>query len=319
MAVLVDTALVEPRDRFALWSEAASQIFFPLAVRPRSPLPFRGRVVGLSVGGISVFGIEPDPSTVLRTREAIAAGDPEHLLLLLMLRGKCEVSQDDRSSTLSAPDISTYQTSRLFRIEVLEPLQGVIFSIPHQLLQPYTDRLLGQTATRISGASGLGALVGPFLRGLYARLADGTVDPAEHHLQESVLDVVQALYARRLPFRDEPRRRSLTELRLRIHAYIKANLHDPGLSPESVARANYVSTRYLHKMFEKEGVSVCEWIKELRLDRCRRELEDSELRGERIFDIAGRWGFRNSGYFSSLFRAKYGLAPREFRKQRLDA
>src|SRR5262249_36121849 len=124
------------------------------------------------------------------------------------------------------------------------------------------------------------------------------------------------------PHRDPCGRRSTAsmiglEVRLRIRAYIEANLKDPELSPGSIARANFVSTRYLHKLFENQGTTVCRCIGELRLDRCRRDLDDPQLCREPVIDIAARWGFRSASHFSRRFRATYGCTPREFRKRQL--
>jgi len=122
------------------------------------------------------------------------------------------------------------------------------------------------------------------------------------------------LYA---PAAASPRPRVGSELRLRILSYIEANLDDPELSPRSIARANFVSTRYLHKLFENEARTVSRLIGDLRLDRCRRDLTDPELCREPVIDIAGRWGFRSASHFSRCFRAMYGRTPRDFRKQEL--
>ena len=95
---------------------------------------------------------------------------------------------------------------------------------------------------------------------------------------------------------------------------IEANLADPELGPEHVARACFISTRYLYRVFEREGLSVCEWIRSARLDRCRRDLHDPAFADQSIVAIASRWGLPNAQHFSRLFRASYGCSPREYRR-----
>jgi AraC-like DNA-binding protein len=94
---------------------------------------------------------------------------------------------------------------------------------------------------------------------------------------------------------------------------IEARLGDPNLRPDEVARACFISTRYLHRLFESEGVSVCDWIRSARLDRCRRDLLDPMFAHETILSIASRWGLPSAPHFSRLFRAAYGCTPREYR------
>ena len=107
---------------------------------------------------------------------------------------------------------------------------------------------------------------------------------------------------------------SRAELRLRAGSYIEAHLGDPTLTPERVARACFISTRYLHRVFSEEGISVCDWIRGERLARCRRDLLDPALANEPIAAIAARWGLP-SAHVSRLFRAAYGCSPRDFRRR----
>lgn len=48
----------------------------------------------------------------------------------------------------------------------------------------------------------------------------------------------------------------------RIRSYINERLPDPGLSPESIARAHHISVRYLQKLFQQEGTTVHRWIQQ---------------------------------------------------------
>jgi transcriptional regulator GlxA family with amidase domain len=94
-----------------------------------------------------------------------------------------------------------------------------------------------------------------------------------------------------------------------VRLYIDANLGNPGLAPLTIARANAISLRTLHRMFESTDDSVSGFIRTRRLSRCRADL----LRGtdETVSTIAHRWGFRNMSFFSRLFRERYGVSARE--------
>jgi AraC-like DNA-binding protein len=109
--------------------------------------------------------------------------------------------------------------------------------------------------------------------------------------------------------------RTRAEILLNVQSYIEANLHDPQLDPERIARASFISTRYLHKLFEAEGTSVCRWVRATRLERCRRDLLDPVLADETILTTASRWGLPGPQHFSRLFRSAYGCSPSELRRQ----
>lgn len=102
-------------------------------------------------------------------------------------------------------------------------------------------------------------------------------------------------------------------LRLRIRTYIERNLHDPGLSIDSIATRFKCSKRNLHKVFQEEGDTLNRFLWSTRLERCRVDLEDPILRHRSITEIAFNWGFNSSAHFSRAFRARFGVTPRDIR------
>ncbi|GAA2788117.1 hypothetical protein GCM10010470_23340 [Saccharopolyspora taberi] len=55
------------------------------------------------------------------------------------------------------------------------------------------------------------------------------------------------------------------------------------------------------------------WIRQRRLERCRRDLTNPHLRQRPVHAIAARWGFTDPAHFSRIFRAAYGLSPSDYR------
>ena len=95
---------------------------------------------------------------------------------------------------------------------------------------------------------------------------------------------------------------------------LRATLWTTSLSPRSVASAQYISVRYLHKLFEAEETTAAEWIRERRLEHCRRDLADPALQAEPVHAIAARWGLMSAAHFTRIFRAAYGAPPAEYRR-----
>jgi AraC family transcriptional regulator, positive regulator of tynA and feaB len=98
-------------------------------------------------------------------------------------------------------------------------------------------------------------------------------------------------------------------LRERIKAYILSDLRNPELSVDQVAAALHCTKRYLHKVFESEGVTVSDHIRQLRLDRCRSELLDPKHKERSVTDIAFSWGFSSSAHFCTTFKQRFGIPP----------
>jgi AraC-like DNA-binding protein len=166
---------------------------------------------------------------------------------------------------------------------------------------------------RFPGDQGGGALVSSLACQLARRLDDwGAADRAR--LGAAVLDLFAVALGARLDRGQQlqagARRRALL---VRVQAFIEARLGDPELSPGTVAAAHNISPRYLYKLFEAEeqGRGVAGWIRQRRLERCRRDLLDPALAGRPVSAIAARWGLTNAAHFSRAFRTTYGLAPVE--------
>jgi len=302
MAVTVDTRAVASRERLAYWAEAQARMFFPLDVRAPSAPAFHGRAWDHELGPIRVRRVVADGHRVRRTRRAIAADDPEQFEISLILAGSQRLAQADRVAVLGPGDLVCMDSSRPYAVSSPEPFEMLVFAVPKVLLRPHVDAVGDRTASAIRAGEGLTSLVAPFLRSVGDGLLDGRVREEDADLGESVVDLARGLLAGRTR---TPRPDLLGE----IKASIERRLHEPDLGPATLAAAHFISTRYLHRLFEGEGVTVSEWIRARRLERCRRDLEDPALAGETVLAIAGRWGLRNPGHFSRLFQAAYGVTP----------
>jgi AraC-like DNA-binding protein len=312
MTLLIDTATVAPDDRIEAWSDAATRSYHPVGINSMAARPYAGRMLRFDLGLISAFLVAADPNTVLRTPRGIAMGDPERIDFYVMRRGRCRISQDDRASTIAPGDMTHLDSSRPYVMRAMEPFELVSFSLPKAMLRSQIDAISARTATRIPGNSSVGSLMAPFLSGLVDRLEHGEVEEHHDELSESIFAMLRALAFNGAGGTE---RAPSTALRPRIKAYIDARLDDPTLGPESIAAAHYISVRYLHKLFEPEGESVSEWIRNRRLDRCQRDLANPALAHQTIVTIASRWGLTNGPHFSRLFRARYGCSPREYRRR----
>lgn len=82
---------------------------------------------------------------------------------------------------------------------------------------------------------------------------------------------------------------------------------------ENVSNEAYVSPNYLSGLFKKEmGVNFSEYLTEVRINKAKVLLGDLKYS---IEEISGMVGFKDSGYFCSVFRKKVGCSPTEFRKK----
>ena len=103
-------------------------------------------------------------------------------------------------------------------------------------------------------------------------------------------------------------------LQLKVLDFIEKRLADPGLSPFVIATAHNISLRYLHLLFQRQGLTAAAWIRERRLDRCRRDLRNPELARQPVSTVGARWGFPDATVFSRTFKKAFGMPPGEYRQ-----
>ncbi len=315
MGLLIDTAMVPARERLDFWWESSCEAYHPLQIQSASKERFFAQMWAYELGPLGFFRIAAAPNTMLRTSRAIAAWDPECLHVSVIERGQLDASQEGRSAVARAGDVISYETSHpvIFRAE--RPFEVLVARVPRHMLGREAEQICRLTAVRIPGSEGITRAAVGFLRGLFSGLEDGTITSEDAPAAvDCVLDLVRGLHAPPSYAREPTTMRSRAEILLNIKSYIEANLGKPDLAPEEIARGSFISTRYLHKLFESEGVSVCQWIRAARLDRCRRDLVDPSLESQTILEIASRWGLTGPQHFSRLFRATYGCSPSDYRR-----
>jgi AraC-like DNA-binding protein len=299
--------------RVDYWQHVVDEAFCPLEVKTPDGLDVRDQVRVGHAGAVRVLELAMNKSHLVERGDAqIRRLDPEGYTVNVQERGRGMVEQDGRQALLAPGDLALVDSSRPSRW-AYRAARNVTLVFPRALLPLRQDELSRLTGVRIRGDRGIGALVSSLARQLPAHSGDGrAADQAR--LGTAVLDLITAALATRLDrVQQMPRESRQRVLFQQVLAFIEARLDDPDLSPARIAAANYISVRYLYKLFETEQASVAAWIRRRRLERCRGDLLDPAQRHTPVSAIADRRGFASAAHFSRAFRAAYGLPPAEYR------
>lgn len=318
------TGAAPVRDRWAHWRDALSRT---------SSGAGTGTVRTYRLGPLRVSAVEGGPARILRPARPVEPGQGEELAVIAPVEGVTAVEQDggrvrvrpgevvfrdlarpvrmDYLSGLSPrPPLSPLSPFRPFRTDCLVMPRGLL-----GLTEPDTGRL---TAATVRPDTAPGAL----LAQLPARLVDSAAalsPDSAGTLARHVVDLLSVLAEEWLHQQAADVPGTGHDLLPRVKDHIDRHLADPGLSPESVARAHGISVRYLHRLFEGEDVTVGRWIQRRRLQECRRELARHRTAGRTIAAVARQWGFPSAPHFSRAFRSLYGMSPAEWRDFTLPA
>ncbi|MGW2989210.1 helix-turn-helix domain-containing protein [Streptomyces goshikiensis] len=191
------------------------------------------------------------------------------------------------------------------------------FRVPRFYLAPARGELAHLGGLLAPGSTGIGSLASRFLLELAtwetaSGLPHHQLPALRNRLAHNAADLLSLLITDLLEKETAPHPATRAELLSRIRRHIDANLMDPGLSPQGVARAHHISVRYLHRLFQKEGVTVGQWVRRRRLEECRRELARTPIRTSTVAAVAHRWGFISAAHFSRVFRDAFGISPSQW-------
>ena len=307
---IASTDPVAPSDRLAAWGEMVWQLLGRLRSDTYGDQHFRGHLEYADIGELRLGRLSASRHRVVRTPDLIRKDDRGFLKLVVKLRGNAWFEQNSRRVMLHPGEWSIYDTMRAYTVANVCAIEQLVLLIPRGKILVNGLRPDDLMVQRYSARSGIGRLAYQFMSTAFDEIAacssvasDDIADTIAHLVRHSLLE--RAGECSPLAARES--------LRDRIKNFIDAHLRDPQLSIDDVAQACNCGKRNLHKVFRDEGTTISQYLWQQRLARCRNDLDNPELAGRSITDIAYSWGFNSSTHFSRAFKEEFGVSPRLYR------
>ena len=132
-----------------------------------------------------------------------------------------------------------------------------------------------------------------------------------HRLGETVVALLRSAIdeLEGMPLEAEP-----SDLVESILTWIDDHLGDDGLTPGRIATAHHISVRYLHKLFQASGMSVCDVVRRRRIERIKEDLCSPAHSTWSVSAIGARWGVGDSTQLIRQFKAIERMTPGEWRR-----
>ncbi|MCB5168810.1 helix-turn-helix domain-containing protein [Streptomyces bambusae] len=311
MSLVTTTAAVSATERTDYWHSLVSGTFIPLDVTLHEPEPAVGTIVSEQVGRLQISEVGAGPQTVVRSPRRIAQGGGQFVTLTLQHAGTARLTQHGRQALVVPGTFTCSDAGQPYRREQPDGFRFTAFRVPKADIGVSDDDLRSVTGTLFDGRSGTAGVLAGYLAGL-AGQASGLDPDTGHRLALTAADLLAVLVRERQGRLDPQAPEAAGGTLARVKAYARRHLADPGLTPQRIAAAHHVSVRYLHRLFQAQGTSVGRWIRQERLDRCRRDLACRAGTTTAVSAVAQRWGFVSPAHFSRAFRAAYGMSPREW-------
>ncbi|MGW0820096.1 helix-turn-helix domain-containing protein [Streptomyces sp. NPDC002845] len=260
------------------------------------------------------FGALPACDIVGEQRAQVGSHPPAsalraETLLGLLVAGDGTIEQKGRRCTLSPGDFILYSGGRPFRLDFGSDYHWFLMRLDHS-----TDTLTRRTPEAMVNQELARSPGGRILSSMLVELAHrghhlGPLSKGE--MGEHVTGIVRTLVREYGRHGRHPQPAHGHRLE-RVLEHIDLHLAEE-LSPARIAAAHHISVRSLHAMFQRQGETLGDHIRRRRLDRIRQDLADPDLAHLPAYAVAARWGIHDPSYFGRIFKAEYGIAPRDFR------
>jgi AraC-like DNA-binding protein len=293
------------------WTDAVSEVLFPLALSCSNPLGFEGKLRTWNLSDASLSYVKSDAVTYRRERRHLARDVEEDVLVSISGLSDLVFTQNERTLTVGPKQFVIQRGHMPYELRQAETNDILVFKVPAPRLA-HRLRSIDRYASQVySAEGGAGGLLMDMLRSLPRRAME-----ADEATRSGLANCVLELVVLAMECDDRVLGSDLSSVQAghlsRAERFIRANLPNRELSPELVSSACGISVRYLHQVFSSSGKSVSQWIRELRLQACEQQLRNSR-RKESIAEIAYQWGFGDQAQFSRHFRAHFGCTAQQMR------
>lgn len=300
-----------PRDRIPIFREFIGRSLMRVEIEQDTAHAFHADVTVRKWPGLDFISARRSPLTVGRTRSLLSDGDDR--LVFQLDQFPSLVSSAGGETPLGAGD--AILTSNGDAVSRTFPSSGELASL--FLSRSALSPLLRGGEGAIGCVIPANTPVLKLIRTVLTILSEDAVS-ATSEVQTLTINYVYDLVAVALgATRDaaaQANERGVPAALLRsIQAYLEDRLWRGDLSPERLAPRFGMSARSIQRLFEREGTTFTEFLRERRLDRAHRMLVSRRFDGTSITDVSLACGFGDLSHFYRLFRARFGMTPRDVR------
>jgi len=308
MAILRCNSLSQWRDELV----PASGV--PVEFQPRHNAPF-GVSLNLFLDLPGIFEFELSAGLGTHTREHASASDGA-FQFQFALTDRTDYEQLGRRLRLKTGEAMLVRCDAPYIKYAPGNFAGTVVLVP---AAEFENRGICPDSSIMQRLSGAQRDALPLLRAYLRTLAGRDLGSASASLRQSIQRHVFDLLALGVSWKGhlgESLQPSVMDARLRSALdYIATHFNNPRLTMESVAAAQGISPRYLHRLLSSAGHTYVSLVTEHRLQSVFAALSAAGPGKRSIAEFATDAGFSDISHFNHLFRSRFGDTPRGVRGQ----
>lgn len=300
---------------FGYWNRAVADTYFDMHLSYQNSEHFNGVLEAWDLSVVQLSCMTSDGAIYKRVQKDCSTNERQ-VLVTLPVQSEIEFSQLGRTTRCDPGQFLLELSEEPFVFGHSRHNEMWVLKIPVSSLRARIGEPKRFCARSYDAQEGVGGLLGDYFR-LMMRHREMAYDANVRALMGAHFVDLLALSLQGHPDALQSSQSAVRDAHLaRIEEYVRKNLCDPDLAPDSIAQACGISLRYLHLLFKDAEASVCQWIREKRLQSAYEMLQKAAPQTS-IAQIAYAVGFSDHAQFSNAFRKKFGQAPSELRAPKM--
>ena len=308
------SAALPEHDRIAIFREFLGRKLMRVEIEEHPDYPFEADVTVRNFPDLNFISARRSPLSVSRTKTLLSDGDDR--LVFQIDDFPSVISHAGGEVLLNVGD--AILTSNSEAVSRRFPSSGALASLflTRGALSPLLrDREFGVGQVIPANTPVLG-LIRTMLTALREDAACATAELQTLSVNY-VYDLVAIAIGATRDAAQLARHRGVPAAQLRsIKVHLESHLGRGDLSPDVLASRFGMSARSIQRLFERDGTTFTEFLRERRLHRAHRMLASRRFDAMTVTDIALACGFGDLSHFNRHFRARFGMTPRDVRKAR---
>jgi AraC family transcriptional activator of tynA and feaB len=299
---MVNTERVE---RFDQWLDKVNQVCGRFGANLLGS-EFAGAIREHQCGELKLSFVDVAQAQLFRGKREIEQSAGSHYYAAFQLEGRAVMEQEGSCITLLPGDITLIDSTQPSNFVYSDNARQLSLILPRDMLEQQLRFNTIRCAQRIPASAPMAMLA-------QRLIVDSTQQGLSQAESVATLDAVISLLRPAISACEEDTSPQERVYRKALR-FIDDNLCSENLCPEWVATQIGVSVRGLYRLFSKHGLVVAQYVKNRRLDLCAEQLRRGQG-AEKLSALGYAWGFSDSSYFSTAFKARFGVAPSEYRKR----
>lgn len=307
------SADLERHEGMAVWREVVGRTILKLDPVLLPDCPFYSESRTWTALGLRLTWANKSGLCMERSRQFLADGNDD-ISLHIGDSGVWIISQRGQEVVLGKSEGVLMSNAEVGAVKCLHPARLCCIQIPRRMLAPLVPNLEDALMCPIpKNNEALKLLIG------YVQTLKTRVPVMQPGLQHMIVHHIRDVLAAVLNGNDKAGAPAESAHAARLAAVkhdINRNLGSiDALSLGAIARRHRVLPRYVQRLFERDGISFTEYVREQRLERAYRMLSEPEYAGHTIGAIARANGFAGAAQFNRAFRRRFGTTPSDIRAQ----